>query len=63
MLTDPPLLEGEVEIDLSDCYERESDPFATVRGGADGADAFLRIERLIAERKLAIAANKAKDKP
>lgn len=56
LLVNPPLLAGEVEIDLSDCYE--PDPLATVRGDARSISTHLRIERLIAARRREIAKGK-----
>ncbi len=57
---DPPLLDGEVEIDLSDCYDttrHPDDPLTTLRGEI-AVEERLRIERLIAARKADIAARK-----
>lgn len=48
VLVDPPLLDGEVEIDLTDCYV--IDPLATIRSEI-AVEERLRIERLIRERR------------
>jgi hypothetical protein len=48
-LVNPPLLPGEVEIDVSDCFD--PDELATARGDAANDAARLRIEAMIADRK------------
>jgi hypothetical protein len=58
---DPPLLPGEVEIDVSGLgdhpepgdSERDVDPLATSRGDARGVASRLRVERMIAAARAA----------